>query len=108
VFCANIFRIKGEGFFRCGRLHFLVQKTSDFFKPSERTRERRVEPVWTFCGQVRRGQFFAILCGHDASYYCLPQSYQPHSLKHKIEGPKFTERANIFSSNEGFWRELKL
>jgi len=21
-----------------------------------------VEPVWTFCGQVRRSQFFAILC----------------------------------------------
>jgi len=29
---ADIFRTKGEGFFRCGRPHFLAQKTLDFLK----------------------------------------------------------------------------
>jgi len=29
---ADILRIRGEGVFKCGRSHFLVQKTSDFLK----------------------------------------------------------------------------
>jgi len=35
------------GFLRCGRLHFLV-KTFEFFKING---VRRVEPLWTLCGQ---------------------------------------------------------
>jgi len=53
-----------KGFFRCGRLHILVQKTSRFFKLMvcpHRQRRRGVEPERTFFGEG--GNYFAILCG---------------------------------------------
>jgi len=58
----------GQGerrFFRCGRPHFFAQKTLDFSKFMVRPHGRGedVEPVRTFYGEWRRGQFFAILCG---------------------------------------------
>jgi len=31
LFSVEILRIRGRGFFRCGRSHFLVQKNSWFF-----------------------------------------------------------------------------
>jgi len=49
---------KGEGLFRCGRPHRLVQKTSEFsifMMCSHRQ--------GTFCEQGGRSQFFTILCG---------------------------------------------
>jgi len=59
TFCGQGWR----GFFRCGRPHFLVQKTSDFSKfmvyPHGQGRLSQ-------CGHfaVKGGQFFANLCGH--------------------------------------------
>jgi len=50
---------KGE-FFRCGRPHFLVQKTSDFSKFKVYPRTMVVESVWTFFGQGG-ANFLAIL-----------------------------------------------
>jgi len=65
LFSANIFRTRGRGFFRCGRLHFLAQKFSDFFKfmMCRTDKGEGVEHVRTFFSEKRRGQFSAILCG---------------------------------------------
>jgi len=52
-----------ERFFRCGRLHFLVQKNFGFFEIyGVSTRTKRVEPVQNFVDKGGRGQLFAILC----------------------------------------------
>jgi len=56
-----------RAFFRCGRPHFLVQKTSDFSKfmmcPHGQG-ERGVKPERTLCGQGGEAvNFFALLCG---------------------------------------------
>jgi len=59
--CADILRTRGEGVFRCGRLHFLAKKTSDFSKFMVCPHGQR---GLSHCGQGGRGsQFFTILCG---------------------------------------------
>jgi len=65
---ADILRTRGEGkFFKCGRLHFLVQKFRifQFFEMCKhRKGGREVEPVRNILRTRGRGQFFAILFGH--------------------------------------------
>jgi len=64
TFCGQ----EGRGeFFKCGRPHFLAQKTLYFSKftvcPHGQGGEAGFEAVGTFCGQGGGGQFIAILCG---------------------------------------------
>jgi len=72
----DILRTRREGFFRCELLHFFCEKKNrifrnlwctcvrnDFSYKCNGQGERGVEPVPTFCEQVREGKFFTILYG---------------------------------------------
>jgi len=59
---ADIFQTRGEGFFRCGRPHFLAKKPSKFLKFMVRPhgqRGRRIEPVRTRGREVNFSRFCA-------------------------------------------------
>jgi len=64
LFSPDIFRTRGEGFFRCGRPHFLAQKNFGFFEiygvSALRTDKggRGVEQVRTFADKGERGSIF--------------------------------------------------
>jgi len=65
-----------RGFFRCGRPHFLAQKTSDFSKfmvCSHEQGEREVELVRIFCGQ-EGGVNFLRFCA-DGSLWTAPYCF---------------------------------
>jgi len=61
---ADILRTRGRWFFRCGRPHFLAQKTSNFLKFMVYLHG---QGGFSHCGHFsdkeEGGQFFAILCG---------------------------------------------